>query len=293
MKTHKVLALFLSCLIFCQASQAQTQTQGQSQTPASTSAEDVRVARLAGLAKVWGAVKYFHPYLAYREIDWDKALVETLPKVNGAKTPQEYEAAVNQMLAVLNDRSTRAEIGPQLNTDEKAISTDTKYVWTETGVVVIDAAQIGTAIAKDTSTFSKHVASVTQALPNATGVVIDARSDGKTTDLAQFYFGVFMRRVLTAMLDSNVVLGSMRYRMHNGYATQTNSGSNSYSSSFVTSAPQVLQGEAKTKISLPKSLPRASMASPRRTKHSASAGLKASRSPATRVSARSCWNIRQ
>src|SRR5687767_8991497 len=98
MKTHKLLALFLACLMFCQASHAQTQTVAQSQTPASTSAEDVRVARLVGLAKVWGGVKYFHPYLASREIDWDKALVETLPKVNGARTPQEYEAAVNQML---------------------------------------------------------------------------------------------------------------------------------------------------------------------------------------------------
>ena len=32
-------------------------------------------------AKVWGVVKYFHPYLAYREIDWDKALVEAIPRV--------------------------------------------------------------------------------------------------------------------------------------------------------------------------------------------------------------------
>ena len=104
MKTQKILALFLCCLLFCQISQAQTQTK------AASSAEETRVARLAGLAKVWGAVKYFHPYLAYREIDWDKALVETLPKVNSAKTPQEYQAAINQMLAALNDRSTRAEI---------------------------------------------------------------------------------------------------------------------------------------------------------------------------------------
>jgi hypothetical protein len=74
MKTHKVLALFLSCLILFPASPAQ----GQSQAPVSTSAQDARVERLAGLAKVWGAVKYFHPYLAYRELDWDKALVETL-----------------------------------------------------------------------------------------------------------------------------------------------------------------------------------------------------------------------
>ncbi|HEU4796809.1 MAG TPA: S41 family peptidase, partial [Pyrinomonadaceae bacterium] len=43
------------------------------------------------------------------------------------------------------------------------------------------------------------------------------------------------------------VLGSMRYRLHNGYATQTNAGSNSYSSSVVRSAPQVLHGQAKTK----------------------------------------------
>ena len=243
MKTQKLLALFLSCLIFCQASQAQTQTPA----PAATSAEDVRVARLAGLAKVWGAVKYFHPYLAYREIDWDKALVETLPKVNSAKTSQEYEAAVNQMLAVLNDRSTRTETETRINTDEKGINADQKYVRTENGVVVIDVAQIGTAVARDTSTLSKHVTSVTQALPNATGVVLDARAKGTISELNQYYFGVFIRQVLTAMLDVNVVLGSLRYRLHNGYATQTNAGSNSYSSSVVRSAPQVLQGQAKTK----------------------------------------------
>ena len=118
---------------------------------------------------------------------------------------------------------------------------------TENGIVVIDAAEIGTAFAGDTSTLAKFVTSVTQALPGATGVVIDTRSSSEIGGHQQYYFGVFVRRVLTAMLDANVVLGSMRYRMHNGYATQTNDGSNSYSSSFVTSAPQILHGEAKTK----------------------------------------------
>jgi hypothetical protein len=88
MKTQKILALFLCCLLFCQVSQAQTQTNAASTT------EETRIARLAGVAKVWGAEKYFHPYLAYREIDWDKALVETLPKVNSAKTPQELSGRV-------------------------------------------------------------------------------------------------------------------------------------------------------------------------------------------------------
>ena len=34
----------------------------------------VRVGRLVSLAEVWAAVKYFHPYLGYRDdIDWDAA----------------------------------------------------------------------------------------------------------------------------------------------------------------------------------------------------------------------------
>ena len=36
------------------------------QTTAPPTAGAARVERLAGLARVWGAVKYFHPYLAYR-----------------------------------------------------------------------------------------------------------------------------------------------------------------------------------------------------------------------------------
>ena len=40
-----------------------------------TPVEAARLDRLVALAKLWAAVKYFHPYLAYRDdIDWDKAL---------------------------------------------------------------------------------------------------------------------------------------------------------------------------------------------------------------------------
>ena len=85
-------------------------------------AEKVRIARLVGLAKVWGTVKFFHPYLAYREIDWDKALVETIPKVNAAKTPEEYKSAINFMLSFVNDKNTFAETkaeGKKNNSDAK------------------------------------------------------------------------------------------------------------------------------------------------------------------------------
>jgi len=243
MKTHKILALFLSCVVLCQAARA------QNQTSAGSSVEDARVARLAGLGKVWGAVKFFHPYLAYRDIDWDKALIDALPKVNSAKTPQEYEAAVNQMLAVLNDKTTRAtievETKPETTTSEPA-APDAKLVRTENGVVIIDAAKIAAAIVKDRTSLNRLLTSINEALPKATAIVIDARGSSES-EIYSFYFDLFMRQALPAMLDSNLVLGSSRYRMHNGYATQTGSGASFYSSSFITSAPNVIQGNAKTK----------------------------------------------
>ena len=118
MKTcHKPLAFFLSVLLlaFCQTLQAQT-------------AEDARIARLAGLARVWGTVKYFHPFLGYRDIDWDKALIEAIPKVNAAKSPQDYQAALNQMLAVLNDKSTHADFDTP-TTPSGPSATTIRVVW--------------------------------------------------------------------------------------------------------------------------------------------------------------------
>jgi len=239
MKTQKLLALFLSCIVICQPAQAHANS--------SSSAEDARIARLAGLAKVWGTVKYFHPFLAYRDIDWDKALVETIPKVNAAKTPQEYQAAVNQMLAVLNDKSTRAAIEIEIKTGTTDHPAQTKHVRTENRVLVIDAAQIAKAVTNDNSALNGFVANINQALPGATGVVIDARNTSKMSEIESYFFDVFLRQTLPAILDTDVVLGSARYRMHNGYATQTGSGASFYSSALLNSTPQVIQGRAKNK----------------------------------------------
>jgi hypothetical protein len=124
MKTRRILALFLFCAMLCES-------EAQNQTPARSPADDARIARLGGLAKVWGAIKYFHPYLAYRDIDWDKALRETIPRVNATKTPQEYQTAVNQMLATLNDKSTRAEIEGETKADTTPATAEATPIRTE------------------------------------------------------------------------------------------------------------------------------------------------------------------
>src|SRR5215510_16228161 len=96
MKPTRILAFMLLTLAAGQAVFPQT--------------EQKRIDRLAGLAHVWGTVKFFHPYLGYKKIDWDKALVDAVPKVNAATSPAEYQAAVNSMLSALGDPATVAEI---------------------------------------------------------------------------------------------------------------------------------------------------------------------------------------
>ena len=160
---HKPLALILSAFLasaFCQTLQAQP-------------AEDVRIARLAGLAKVWGTVKYFHPFLAYRDIDWDKALIDTIPKVNAAKSPQEYQAALNQMLAVLNDKSTRVDIEAATKPETLTPADPAKLVRTENGVLIIETAPIEKAIANDIAALNKFTTTINESLPKITSVIFD------------------------------------------------------------------------------------------------------------------------
>ncbi|MBV9036777.1 MAG: hypothetical protein JO182_19965, partial [Acidobacteriaceae bacterium] len=67
--------------------------------------------RLFDTGKLWITVRYFHPYLAYRtDINWDAALIDTLPKIRAASSPQDYAAAVNTMLAALHDPLTYAAL---------------------------------------------------------------------------------------------------------------------------------------------------------------------------------------
>lgn len=240
MTFQKPLAVFLSVLLlasaFCQTLQAQ---------PSHT--EDARIARLAGLARVWGTVKYFHPYLAYRDIDWDKALIDTIPKVNSAKTRQDYLATLNDMLAVLNDKSTRAEIETETKPSGPASTDAAKLVRSENGVLIIEATQIAKTIANDISVLNKLVTTINQSLPNARSVIFDARGATKASDIEGYHFDNFMRQTLAGMLDGTVVLGATRYRMYNGYATQTGGGANFYYSAVTTAAPQTIAGRSKTK----------------------------------------------
>lgn len=237
-----LLLVFLLLVIACQNVSAQN-TQG----------EQARIERLVGLAKVWGAVKYFHPYLAYRDVDWDKALIDAIPKVNAAKTPQEYAAAVNSMLAVLNDKNTRAEVPAEAKSNLATNITESKEaIRLENGVLTIDVTELARTGAKDQKALGEKYQKLMELYPQAKALIFDLRGRELAADENAGFVGYFVSGIMTdslpMILDANLPLGSERYRMHNGYPTQSGGTSGGYYSGFITETPVIVEGRGKTKM---------------------------------------------
>ncbi len=76
------------------------------------STESLRIQRLETLADLWGKVYLFHPNIVRSDmnIDWNKVLLETIPKVEKAGTTEEFIAVLNNSLfKPLNDPLTFAQ----------------------------------------------------------------------------------------------------------------------------------------------------------------------------------------
>lgn len=100
--------------------------------------------RLAGLCRLWGAVKYFHPSLAYRGINWDAALVETIPHILAAESAGDYRNGVDHLLARLRDPNTRTlapegAAGPSRPAEESRAQGDLAVHHTADGIAVVVA----------------------------------------------------------------------------------------------------------------------------------------------------------
>ena len=59
--------------------------------------------KLATTCKVWGFLKYYHPRVANGDFDWDKQLLEVLPKVEQAKTKEEFSKILENWINSLGE----------------------------------------------------------------------------------------------------------------------------------------------------------------------------------------------
>jgi C-terminal processing protease CtpA/Prc len=235
-------ALVLTCLV---VSHAQDRDSSAGVTPVT--------ARLTGLARVWGAAKFFHPTLAYEAIDWDAALIKAIPRVKAAETPVEYRDAVDSMLAALHDPMTTTELAapqpavtPQTRPASGAPPDPTYFRKVDRVIVVVVPDWVNTMMRGDGAAFSAMQQTMLAQIANADGVVIDCRYGSVPAGSAPaFLLGSYLDTLLPLLVRGRVSFGTLRYRQHNGYPPQRGNTSGDYASGMITDTPGMLVGQAR------------------------------------------------
>jgi C-terminal processing protease CtpA/Prc len=204
-------------------------------------AERTRVERLAGLGKVWGQVRYAHPALATRDIDWDRALFDAIPRVNAARDATQYRDALAAMLAVLDDPATRvlaaAATAPPAPVGEAIVRGPD-------GVVRADLARLGKLAEAGGSIAARQAqaAVLLQAVQGAKALVLDARS--RTDPAEDWTTADVLTQFLRQAMPQSLRLGAYRYRSYSGYPSQSGDpGSGGYYAGLMTESPLDLPGE--------------------------------------------------
>lgn len=215
-----------------------------------TSREATRLQRLVAVAALWNEIKYFHPALITRRVDWDRALVDALPRIEAARNASEYRSAIDQLLAPLGDPGTRTldplAAAGTMHDPARAPAAVAPLVRMDAGVLHVDIARMAEAVDATGSSagIDGALAPVLEALKTATALVLDARAT-RPPD-ADHYTGYLMQELLGKGSNQPLTLGALRYRIHQGYPSQTGSlSSGGYMRGMVTEQPARLpaQGE--------------------------------------------------
>jgi C-terminal processing protease CtpA/Prc len=192
--------------------------------------EIARIDRLAALCRLWGYIKYFHPSLAYRsEIDWDAALIATIPKVHSAKTPGEYAAAMQGMLTVLGDPLTRiTDNSPSATTQGKNDNQQLAHRQTEDGILIITA---GNYFKLWEQASQEQLKAVLVEIPKATAIVFDLRSAEPAGEYGKLQLTSVFSQIERLISTAPLLTAGERSRVYKGFESNGFS-SGQYKSGF-------------------------------------------------------------
>lgn len=202
--------------------------------------QDAHIDRLARVGKLWGTVRYLHPYVAYRDLDWDAALVAAIPKVREAKSVEEYRAAVQGMLDALGDPVTRVMEPPTPAPPAMApagAKTGPLARKLDGGVLLLDLTSAG-----DLRKAFRDLAAAAPDADQVPSVVVDLRAGGDYA--AMGYAEMLLDEISGALISRPCRAPSQRYLLHSGYQPHDGTSSGGYFSGFLTQFAAAFQPRA-------------------------------------------------
>lgn len=181
--------------------------------PADPAPDDNRISRLEILADLWGKLWLFHPAIVTTDIDWDRVLIDTIPKVEGARSTDELVAVLNEsLLAQLDDplsivfrSDTAAPTTSAPRLSAKRLSRDVGYV---------NASNPDEYWQSD---FSKRFKDAVNELGGVSKLVVDLRFSSVTQTPVEWTGQALLVNLLNWFVDEEVETASRLVRVHEGW----------------------------------------------------------------------------
>lgn len=198
--------------------------------------------RLTKVARLWGDVRYLHPYVVSHDVDWDRAFVDAVPALLAARDVEGYRHAVEGMLTPLADPATRvtpvpapAAEGPPSPGEPPAL-----FHWAdrEGEVLVVELAR--TLEARGYSAIRGLIGELGPVLANAKAVVVDLRPLAPAGPEAEILWFVddALEQLAPLLTARACVAPRRRMLLHSGYPPQSGGSSGGYYSSWVVPLPR-------------------------------------------------------
>jgi C-terminal processing protease CtpA/Prc len=180
------------------------------------SEDKVQLERLVAIGKLWTTVKYFHPWLAYKDIDWDAAFLKAVNGIQTSKTKDDYRAVINRMLNTLGDSCTHL-VSARPNSSAVNLVFPSVQM-RDDGILLVTLGN-----APDYNRLQKTVAEPIAQAAKAKKIVFDMRDNA-----------MGMRVLRAATLTSKPLRApGIRRRYYSGYPAPDGSGSGGYYSAFL------------------------------------------------------------
>jgi C-terminal processing protease CtpA/Prc len=194
-----------------------------------------QIERVAKLSELYGHIKFFHPYLGYKPINWDSAFAATAPLVAAATTDAETVAALRQLLGVLNDAATVAHAKTQSATATSPTGTAMQVFFDADSTLVLQTNNYAHVNDKEFERVYSTLESFVEKLPKARAARLDLRSQRPIPAEFAGYFGQLLDEIELArqLAAAPLVTPGTRRRQHSGFAPEQGSTSGGYASGFL------------------------------------------------------------
>lgn len=191
------------------------------------SRDSLRVKRIAELGRLWSDLEVFHPYLAYRDIDWDAALVAAVTKIDGGSDSEAYASVVQEMLDTLDDPATRV-LAPARHGEPSDDDQHPVWFWTPDSLLVVTMTNYLDLY--DWQRAGGILKELGQAFDSAKGIVFDLRQlvPGDASIHQIFDDGQVASHLVTKPISSP----GERFRLHFGMRRARGAGFGGYYSGF-------------------------------------------------------------